>query len=41
MPARVFYNLSDEDLGALIAYLKTLPPVDNELHPLNLGRWVA
>jgi mono/diheme cytochrome c family protein len=37
MPARYFYYLSDEDLGALIAYLKTLPPVDNELPPLNLG----
>ena len=37
MPARIFYYLSDEDLGALIAYLKTLPPVDNEMPPLNLG----
>jgi len=37
MPARFFYYLSDEDLGALIAYLKTLPPVDNEMPPLNLG----
>ena len=37
MPARIFYNLSDEDLGALIAYLKTLPPVDNEMPPLDLG----
>ena len=37
MPARLFYYLSDEDLGALIAYLKTLPPVDNEMPPLNLG----
>jgi len=31
MPSAVFYYLSDEDLGALIAYLKSLPPVDNEL----------
>jgi cytochrome c553 len=37
MPARLFYYLSDEDLGALIAYLKTLPPVDNEMPPLDLG----
>ena len=37
MPSRFFYYLSDEDLGALIAYLKTLPPVDNEMPPLNLG----
>ncbi|MCA9917592.1 MAG: cytochrome c [Anaerolineales bacterium] len=31
MPAGDFYHMSDEDLGAVIAYLKTLPPVDNEL----------
>lgn len=37
MPAGIFYYLSDEDLGELIAYLKTLPPVDNEMPPLNLG----
>ncbi len=30
MPAQEFYYLSDEDLGALIAYLKTIPAVDNE-----------
>ena len=37
MPSSVFYYLSDEDLGALIAYLKSLPPVDNDLPPTNLG----
>ena len=37
MPVRTFYYLSDEDLGALIAYLKSLPPVDNELPSLDLG----
>jgi len=37
MPARTFYYLSDEDLGALIAYLKSLPPVDNELPRTDLG----
>ncbi len=31
MPARTFHNLSDEDAGALIAYLQALPPVDNTL----------
>src|SRR3954447_13114578 len=31
MPAREFYVLSDADLGALIAYLKTIAPVDNEI----------
>ena len=29
MPAQWYYYLTDADLGALIAYLKTLPPVDN------------
>src|SRR5574342_379505 len=37
MPSRFFYYLSDEDLGALIAYLKSLPPVDNELPRTELG----
>jgi mono/diheme cytochrome c family protein len=31
MPSKSFYYLSDEDLGALIAYLKSVPPVDNTL----------
>ncbi len=29
--------LSDEDLGALIAYLKSLPEVDNEMPPSELA----
>jgi len=37
MPVRTFYYLSDEDLGALIAYLKSLPSVDNELPATDLG----
>jgi mono/diheme cytochrome c family protein len=37
MPSRVFYYLGDEDLGALIAYLKSLPSIDNELPPTDLG----
>ncbi|MEO7793637.1 MAG: cytochrome c [Thermoanaerobaculia bacterium] len=28
MPSEVFYYLSDEDLGSLVAYLKSLPPID-------------
>ena len=36
MPSRVFYYLSDEDLGMLIAYLKNLPQVDNELPAIEL-----
>ncbi len=37
MPSRVWYYLSDEDLGALIAYLKSLPPVDNKQTKTDLG----
>jgi mono/diheme cytochrome c family protein len=33
-----YYNhLSDEDLGAIIAYLRTLQPVDNPLPPTRMG----
>jgi cytochrome c553 len=31
MQSNTFHFLSDDDLGALIAYLKQLPPVDNNL----------
>jgi mono/diheme cytochrome c family protein len=31
MPSRDFYNMSDKDLGAVIAYIKSLPSVDNDL----------
>ena len=36
MPSHHFNELSDEDLGAIIAYLKNVPPVDNEVE-LKLG----
>ena len=44
MPSEHFNKISDEDLGAMIAYLKTLPPVDNELDEsalAPLGRIIA
>ncbi|MEZ4702973.1 MAG: cytochrome c [Rhodothermales bacterium] len=31
MPARAFHHLSDTDAAALIAYVRSMPPVDNEL----------
>ncbi|MFQ5860486.1 MAG: c-type cytochrome, partial [Dehalococcoidia bacterium] len=31
MHSDVFHNLSEEDLGAVIAYVKSVPPVDNEV----------
>jgi mono/diheme cytochrome c family protein len=37
MPAYLFYNLSDADLGAIIAYIRGLPPVDKEWQPTAIG----
>jgi hypothetical protein len=31
MPAQLFWNFNDQDLGEIIAYLKSLPPVDKNL----------
>jgi mono/diheme cytochrome c family protein len=31
MPSKEYWHLTDADLGALIAYLKTVPPVDRNL----------
>ena len=41
MPSEMYNEISDADLGAIIAYLKNLPPIDNELPDSNfrlLGR---
>jgi len=37
MPSNYFYKFSDDDVGAIVAYLKTVPPVDNEQKETNLG----
>lgn len=37
MPSEAYYYLSDTDLGSLIAYLKTLPPVDNQQPSTEIG----
>ncbi len=37
MPSLEYKGMSDEDMGALIAYLKTVPPVDRERGPVSLG----
>ncbi len=37
MPAQEFFYLSDTDLAALIAYLKTLPPVDHVPPKSSIG----
>lgn len=36
MPSYAYANMSDRDLGAVIAYLKQVPPVDNEVPGLKL-----
>jgi mono/diheme cytochrome c family protein len=37
MPAEAYAALSDEDLGAVIGYLRTLPPVDRERPAPRIG----
>ncbi|MES2964293.1 MAG: c-type cytochrome [Bdellovibrionota bacterium] len=37
MPSTDFTGISDEDLGKMIAYLKTLPKVDREQKPIVIG----
>jgi mono/diheme cytochrome c family protein len=37
MRANDFYYLSDYDLGSIIAHVKSVPPVDNEIRPQNLS----
>lgn len=37
MPSQQHYVMSDEDLGALLAYIQSLPPVDNQLPELQLA----
>ncbi len=37
MPAQYLRNLSDADLGAIIAYLRSLPPLDHEVPPPRVG----
>jgi cytochrome c553 len=36
MHSDIYHNLSQQDLGAMIAYLKSVPPVDNELPDLKI-----
>jgi mono/diheme cytochrome c family protein len=37
MPSTEFYYLGDEDLGAVVAFIKSAPAVDNELPPSTLS----
>ncbi|MEO7457132.1 MAG: cytochrome c, partial [Gemmatimonadaceae bacterium] len=37
MPSSDYMNLSDEDLGDVIAYIKSRPPVDHEIPAARIG----
>ena len=37
MPSEEYQHLSDADVGAVIAYVRSVPPVDKERVPLSLG----
>jgi mono/diheme cytochrome c family protein len=37
MPAQEFRLLSDDDLQALLAYIRSIPPADNEMAPTRIG----
>jgi mono/diheme cytochrome c family protein len=37
MPASDYMNLTDADLAAIIAYVKTVPPVDHQLPKVSIG----
>jgi cytochrome c553 len=36
MPSEVFHGIADDEMGAMIAYLKQLPAVDREVPPMTL-----
>ena len=37
MPSRVFHAVADDEMAAMIAYLKQIPPVDRDLGPRTSG----
>jgi mono/diheme cytochrome c family protein len=37
MPSTEFYYLSDKDLGSVLAYIRSMPPVDNTMPPSTLS----
>ena len=36
MPSQEYYYFNDQDLGSLIAFIRSLPPIDNELPPHDI-----
>jgi cytochrome c553 len=37
MPSRDYYLMSDRELSDVVSYIRSLPPVDNEVAPVTLG----
>ena len=37
MPSRDYYVMSDRELSDVVSYIRSLPPVDNEVPPVALG----
>lgn len=37
MPAKAYWHMGDDDVAALVAYLRSVPPVDRELPPSEFG----
>ncbi|MCC7404435.1 MAG: c-type cytochrome [Bdellovibrionales bacterium] len=37
MPSHEYQNLSVEDIGAMVAYLRMIPPVERENEPIEIG----
>jgi mono/diheme cytochrome c family protein len=37
MPAKNYWHMADADVGALIGYIRSVPPVDRELQPTAFG----
>lgn len=37
MPSTMYFDLSDEDLGAIIAWIRAQPPVERDILPVRVG----
>lgn len=37
MPSKDFFAMSDRELSDIVAYIRSFPPVDNEVPPISLG----
>ncbi|MEQ9568907.1 MAG: c-type cytochrome [Longimicrobiales bacterium] len=37
MPSQDFLRMSDQELADIVAYIRSFPPVDNEVEPVTLG----